>query len=128
MFVLLKYWKVLTVAALLVATFFAGMHMESNARDAKELVVERKHAKDLVAEQERANKLAQNLATTKRERDAYFRKLGETKILDRPIYSGQCIDDDGRVLLNGYITGSELPSSGIHGRMPPASTNSGEHR
>lgn len=116
------------VAALLSATFFEGMHVESNSRDAKELVVERQHAKNLAAEQGRANKLAQSLATTKRERDAYFRKLGENKILDRPIYSGQCIDDDGRVLLNRYINGSELPSSGIRGRMPPASPNSGQHR
>lgn len=120
MIAILKYWKQFLLLGLLVGAFCGGVYVEKNHRDAKLLGERNTYIAAYEKEAQRSYALGQKLATTEKERDAYFKKLGKTKILERVVYSGQCIDDDGLVLLNGYLAGKELPSSGVHGTMPPA--------
>lgn len=115
--VLLKYWKVIVVSLLLAGTFSSGVYVEKSHRDAKDTRREAGILKEVGRLQERSNDLETKLLETERQRDASNAKLKKklVKIVERPIYSGQCIDDDGRLLINKYLKGA--PATRINGTM-----------
>lgn len=129
MLALLKYWKPLAAAALLVGAFLTGKHWESVHREAEQAELQRQAAMLLKEEMEFSYKLGVKLAETEKQRDAYFKKLGKTKttIVERVVYSGQCIDDDGRMLINDYLRGEIPTTSRSNGTMPAANPAGGEH-
>lgn len=129
MLALIKYWKPLAAAALLVGAFFTGKHWESVHREAEQAELQRQAAILLKEEMEFSYKLGIKLAETEKQRDAYFRKLGKAKttIVERVVYSGQCIDDDGRMLINDYLRGEIPTASRSDGAVPGVNSVGGQH-
>ena len=99
--------KLVAAIAVLVATFLAGIRVESNHRDAQLLAQEQAFAQQYGDEVKRAAANAKALQGKKEENRVIFQTITEyvDQIVDRPIYTNVCLDDDGLLLANDALLG-----------------------
>ncbi|MBT9146155.1 MAG: hypothetical protein DDT42_02037 [candidate division WS2 bacterium] len=95
---LFNQYKYYVFAVALVASFFSGVKVSGWFHDSKELATQERVREFKKHENSVATKLEERLKELKaNERIIEREKL---KIIDRPIYLNECIDDDGLQLLN----------------------------
>lgn len=113
MMMLVKFWRPLAVAALLLvlavawrvdrATQYQAGEASATAKISAEL------AKTVAKQQDAANIAsadyqAAKAAAAEKERVQYVQVQ---KIVERPVYRNVCIDDDGLLIINSAIAGSD---------------------
>ena len=72
------------------------------------------------ANNERIDKLAQDLEVAKSAKNIEYQKVTKfvTKVVEKPVYKLECIDDDGLRAVNAIISGGSLDTGESPAAMP----------
>ncbi len=99
---LLSQYKYYLFALALVASFISGVKVSGWFNDSKELATQEKVLELKEEFKRHENSVATNLEEKLKELKANERIIEreKIKIIDRPVYLNECIDDDGLRLLN----------------------------
>lgn len=109
---------------LAVTSFGAGWKMSSNSWKADLLAAEQEHAQQMKAEIDRTNGIAAELETEKGKSRVVYKTITKRveKVVERPVYRAECIDDDGLSLINSALLGQApsepKPADGVPAPRP----------
>lgn len=117
---ILAYWRQLVAVLILVVTFIAGWQVKSAFIAKRDLAIAEAKAEFIkayqTAEADKANILEQKLAELKANEKTIERE--RIKIIDRPVYSNECLDADGLQLIERARAGktnSSQPANQVSG-------------
>ncbi len=99
-----------------------GIRIESNSRDAKELKMATTAKANWEASEAAYNALSEELERLKREKNSNFRTITQyvDRIVTRPVYQSDCIDDDGLRATNTAFAGLSLDPAELDAAVPAA--------
>lgn len=116
----LMYLRIALLAASLIGGFTAGYKVESWHANALQKAAVEAAVAEYKGEAEKANvqsaALEQQLEKSHAQTRAQAQQLAS--ILARPIYSRDCLDDDGVRAANSALTGAPAPAGGPAGPVP----------
>ena len=104
--------KIIAAGVILVVTFIAGWQVKGAFVAKRDLAIAEAKAEFIKtyqsAEADKANILEQKRAELKANEKVIERE--RIKIIDRPVYSNECLDSDGLLLIERARTGSSNPN------------------
>ena len=114
--------KVAAAIVALVVAFLAGVKVESDHRDAQLLAQERGYVAQYQSEVKRAAANQKALQDKKEKTRVIYQTITREvdKIVDRPVYTNICIDDDGLRLINDALAGRAPVDGAVPGATSPA--------
>lgn len=122
------YWKGSlygTLAALLfVAGLWTGWRLASTSYQS-DIIKEQNATADLLAAAARqANAQAEELEQARAKREIIYRTITKTvdRIIDRPVYHTDCLDDDGLRIANEALTGTPAAAGQHDAALPTIDT------
>lgn len=120
--------RILAVLAVILALvgggYWWGSTAESNARDAKELKMQKAAKIAYDAKVVDFNEISDQLEVAKHERTIVTRTITErvNKYVDRPIYRNECLDTDGLRDADAALIGKSGNTGEPAATVPPADT------
>ena len=118
--------RLYATAAVAAGLFIAGGwigHSVTAASYRADIIKEQQAAAEAVAAAAaRANEQAEELEKARAQREIVYRTITRQvdKIVDRPVYRGDCLDDDGLRITNEAITGAPAAASQPAAAVPKA--------
>ena len=120
------YWKGSlygTLAALLfMSGLWTGWRLASASYQADIIKEQQAAAEAVAAAARQANAQAEELEKARADREIIYRTITKQvdRIVDRPVYRNDCIDDDGLQSINEAITGTPAAASKPDAAVPKA--------
>ena len=122
------YWKGSvygTLAALLfMAGLWTGWRLASTSYQSDIIKQQQLVADQIEAAAKKSNVQAEELEKARADREIIYRTITKTvdRIVDRPVYRSDCIDDDGLRIANEALTGAPAAAGKPDAAVPKADT------
>jgi len=107
------YTAIAGAVILLLTGAYIGHRMTAASYQADIIKAQQAAAEAIAAAAKQANMQAEELEKARAEREIVYRTITKQvdRIVDRPIYRNDCIDDDGLQSINDAITGASATTS-----------------